>query len=59
MAVDPTSPRSGGALLGDRIRLQHLFLMRTCFLEALPIKVLLGLKSNFDGVCEDLGSSWF
>ncbi len=25
LAVDPSSPKSGGALLGDRIRLQHLF----------------------------------
>lgn len=42
MAVDPTSPRSGGALLGDRIRLQHLFPNENLFFRSFANKGALG-----------------
>ena len=31
IAVDPTSPFTGGALLGDRIRMQEIGLLARCF----------------------------
>lgn len=42
MAVDPTSPKSGGALLGDRIRLQHLFPNENLFFRSFANKGALG-----------------
>ena len=38
LAVDPTSPFSGGAVLGDRIRMQHHFLDRGVFIRSLATK---------------------
>jgi len=38
----PTSPRSGGALLGDRIRLQHLFPNENLFFRSFANKGALG-----------------
>ena len=38
LAVDPTSPFSGGAVLGDRIRMQQHFLDRGVFIRSLATK---------------------
>jgi LAO/AO transport system kinase len=42
LAVDPTSPKSGGSLLGDRIRLQHLFPNENLFFRSFANKGSLG-----------------
>jgi len=42
MAVDPTSPRSGGALLGDRNKASTSFPNENLFFRSFAIKVLLG-----------------
>jgi LAO/AO transport system kinase len=42
MAVDPTSPKSGGSLLGDRIRLQYLFPNNKLFFRSFANKGALG-----------------
>lgn len=38
LAVDPTSPLSGGALLGDRLRMQPHFLDRQVFIRSLAAR---------------------
>ncbi len=38
LAVDPSSPLSGGALLGDRIRMQASFLDRAVFIRSLATR---------------------
>ncbi len=42
VCVDPTSPRSGGALLGDRARLDDLTLEERCFVRSLASRGALG-----------------
>ncbi|NPV88799.1 methylmalonyl Co-A mutase-associated GTPase MeaB [Coprothermobacteraceae bacterium] len=42
LAVDPTSPRSGGSILGDRIRLQHLFPNENLFFRSYANKGAFG-----------------
>lgn len=42
LAVDPTSPFSGGALLGDRIRMQHLFTDDGVYIRSMAARGRLG-----------------
>jgi LAO/AO transport system kinase len=42
IAVDPTSPFSGGALLGDRIRMTDLFLHKDVFIRSMGSRGSLG-----------------
>ena len=42
VAVDPTSPFSGGALLGDRIRMQALFLHPRAFIRSMATRGTMG-----------------
>lgn len=42
VAVDPTSPFSGGALLGDRIRMQDLFTNPNVFIRSMATRGSLG-----------------
>jgi LAO/AO transport system kinase len=53
VAVDPTSPFSGGAILGDRIRMQRHALDRDVFIRSLATRGHLGglSRSTFDVVC--------
>lgn len=53
VAVDPTSPFSGGAILGDRIRMQRHALDEGVFVRSLATRGHLGglSRSTFDVVC--------
>jgi LAO/AO transport system kinase len=42
LAVDPTSPFSGGAILGDRIRMQGLFTDRGIFIRSMATRGAMG-----------------
>ncbi len=42
IAVDPTSPFSGGALLGDRIRMQNLFTNPNIFIRSMATRGSIG-----------------
>ncbi len=50
IAVDPSSPFSGGAILGDRIRMQHHFEDREVFIRSVATRGALGglSRSVFD-----------
>jgi LAO/AO transport system kinase len=49
IAVDPTSPFSGGAILGDRIRMQRHFLDEGVFIRSLATRGQLGGLSRSAG----------
>ncbi|MFW6066867.1 MAG: methylmalonyl Co-A mutase-associated GTPase MeaB [Myxococcota bacterium] len=49
VAVDPTSPFSGGAILGDRIRMQQHFTDRDVFIRSLATRGHLGGLSRSAG----------
>jgi LAO/AO transport system kinase len=49
LAVDPTSPFSGGAILGDRIRMQRHFLDEQVFIRSLATRGHLGGLSRSAG----------
>jgi len=53
VAVDPTSPFSGGAILGDRIRMQRHALDADVFIRSLATRGHLGglSRSTFDVAC--------
>ncbi|ACY16272.1 methylmalonyl Co-A mutase-associated GTPase MeaB [Haliangium ochraceum] len=53
VAVDPTSPFTGGAILGDRIRMQRHALDEGVFVRSLATRGHLGglSRSTFDVVC--------
>ncbi len=42
IAVDPTSPFTGGALLGDRIRMKELFTSEQVFIRSMAARGMLG-----------------
>ena len=52
LAVDPTSPRSGGAILGDRLRMHPHFLDREVFIRSLATRGAWGGISSalFDAI---------
>ena len=53
VAVDPTSPFSGGAILGDRIRMQRHFQDDNVFIRSVATRGTLGglSRSTWDVVC--------
>jgi len=48
LAIDPSSPRSGGAILGDRIRMDELQGMSELFIRSI------GSRSTADGLSDNL-----
>ncbi len=46
LAIDPTSPFGGGALLGDRIRMRELFLDSKVYIRSMATRGRLGGLSN-------------
>lgn len=48
LAIDPTSPFSGGSLLGDRVRMDHLSGTEKAFIRSIPS------KSSMDGLCPNI-----
>ena len=60
VAVDPTSPFSGGALLGDRIRMQNLFTDPGVFIRSMATRGRLGgLSSAVDDALLVLAAGGF
>ncbi len=58
IAVDPTSPFTGGALLGDRIRMQEVGLMENVFIRSMATRGSLGgLCRNVVEACDILDAS--
>ncbi|MEO6694897.1 MAG: methylmalonyl Co-A mutase-associated GTPase MeaB [Ignavibacteria bacterium] len=58
IAVDPTSPFTGGALLGDRIRMQDVGLMENVFIRSMATRGSLGgLCKNVVEACDVLDAS--
>ena len=60
VAVDPTSPFTGGALLGDRVRMQNLFTDPGVFIRSMATRGRLGgLSSAVDDALVVLGAGGF
>ena len=60
VAVDPTSPFSGGALLGDRVRMQNLFTDPGVFIRSMATRGRLGgLSSAVDDALLVLAAGGF
>lgn len=58
VAVDPTSPFTGGALLGDRIRMQDSGLLENVFIRSMATRGSLGgLCKNVVEACDVLDAS--
>lgn len=58
IAVDPTSPFTGGALLGDRIRMQEAGLLENVFIRSIATRGSLGgLSKNIVEACDILDAS--
>jgi LAO/AO transport system kinase len=58
IAVDPTSPFTGGALLGDRIRMNESALLENVFIRSMATRGSLGGLSKSTGeVCDVLDAS--
>lgn len=58
IAVDPTSPFTGGALLGDRIRMQESGLLDDVFIRSMATRGSLGgLSRNIVEACDILDAS--
>ncbi|MBS1518743.1 MAG: methylmalonyl Co-A mutase-associated GTPase MeaB [Bacteroidetes bacterium] len=58
IAVDPTSPFTGGALLGDRIRMQEVGLLENVFIRSMATRGSLGgLCKNVVEACDVLDAS--
>lgn len=58
IAVDPTSPFTGGALLGDRIRMQEAGLLENVFIRSMATRGSLGgLSRNVVEACDVLDAS--
>src|SRR3989304_2407723 len=49
IAIDPSSPFSGGAILADRIRMQHHFLDKGVFIRSMATRGNLGGLSRATG----------
>jgi len=53
VAVDPTSPFSGGAILGDRVRMSEVFMDKGVFIRSMATRGSLGgLASKTQEVCD-------
>ena len=60
VAVDPTSPQSGGALLGDRIRMEAVALDRGVYIRSMATRGSLGgLATSTREVCDVLDAAGF
>jgi LAO/AO transport system kinase len=60
VAVDPTSPFSGGALLGDRIRMESVALDQGVFIRSMATRGSLGgLATSTREVCDILDAAGF
>src|SRR5256714_2783030 len=60
VAVDPTSPFSGGAILGDRIRMAELYTDRGVFIRSMATRGFLrGLAKATNDVVDILDASGF
>jgi LAO/AO transport system kinase len=60
VAVDPTSPYSGGALLGDRIRMEAVALDRGVYIRSMATRGSLGgLATTTREVCDVLDAAGF
>jgi GTPase len=60
VAVDPTSPASGGALLGDRIRMEAVALDRGVYIRSMATRGSLGgLATSTREVCDVLDAGGF
>jgi len=58
IAVDPTSPFTGGALLGDRIRMQDSGLLKNVFIRSMATRGSLGgLCKNVTEACDVLDAA--
>jgi LAO/AO transport system kinase len=58
IAVDPTSPFTGGALLGDRVRMTDSSLLENVFIRSMATRGSLGgLSKNVIDVCKILDAS--
>ncbi len=58
IAVDPSSPFTGGALLGDRIRMQEAGLLENVFIRSMATRGSLGgLSKNVVEACDVLDAS--
>lgn len=58
IAVDPTSPFTGGALLGDRVRMSDTGMLEKVFIRSMATRGSLGgLCSNIVEVCDVLDAS--
>jgi len=58
IAVDPTSPFTGGALLGDRIRMQDSGMLENVFIRSMATRGSLGgLSKNIIQACDVLDAS--
>ncbi|HRE42223.1 MAG TPA: methylmalonyl Co-A mutase-associated GTPase MeaB [Ignavibacteria bacterium] len=58
IAVDPTSPFTGGALLGDRIRMQEIGMLPDVFIRSMATRGSLGgLSQNVTEACDILDAS--
>ena len=58
VAIDPTSPFSGGAILGDRIRMNDLTLNENVFIRSMGTRGSLGGLSKNCGRCKTHGCLW-
>lgn len=60
VAVDPTSPFTGGALLGDRIRMESVALDRDVYIRSMATRGSLGgLATSTREVCDVLDAAGF
>lgn len=60
VAVDPTSPFTGGALLGDRIRMEHIALDPGVYIRSMATRGSLGgLATSTREVCDLLDAAGF
>src|SRR6478735_7133342 len=60
VAVDPTSPYTGGALLGDRIRMESIALDRDVYIRSMATRGSLGgLATTTREVCDVLDAAGF
>jgi len=58
IAVDPTSPFTGGALLGDRVRMTDATLFENVFIRSMATRGSLGgLSKNVNDVCKILDAA--
>lgn len=60
VAVDPTSPYTGGALLGDRIRMESIALDRDVYIRSMATRGSLGgLATSTREVCDVIDAAGF